>query len=198
MSGSFMSVTDLATARGVSKQAISKTLARHAGLVATRKDGVRLLVDVDAFDRVTGNDTDPAQMLRNRAVAPSAQVRQSQQSFAQQPDPPQRMPGGTAHLAYSVSRAKRETYEADLARISLDKEMGKLVPVTQVTDAMVACGQKLVRMIDQLPAKSEDPAVRKILKEVAAELRREMYESMKLTADAADAAEAGEDEDGGP
>ena len=67
MSGSFMSVTDLATARGVSKQAISKTLARHAGQVATKKDGIRLLVDVDAFDRVTGNDTDPAQMLRNRA-----------------------------------------------------------------------------------------------------------------------------------
>lgn len=197
MTGSFMSVTDLASARGVSKQAISKTLARHAGQVATRKDGVRLLVDVDAFDRITGNDTDPAQMLRNRAVAPSAQVRQPQQSFAL-PEPQQRTPGGTAHLAYSVSRAKRETYEADLARISLDKEMGKLVPVTQVTDAMVACGQKLARMIDQLPAKSEDPAVRKILKEVAADLRREMYESMKLTADAADAAEAGEDEDGGP
>lgn len=197
-----MSVTDLATARGVSKQAISKALARHAGQVTTRKDGVRLLVDVDAFDRITGNDTDPAQALRNRTGTPTAQARLPMQQFGQQsgqqPELQQRTPGGTAQLAFSVNRAKRESYEAELARLSLDKEMGRLVPVNVVTDAMVACGQKLVRMIDQLPAKSEDPAVRKILKEVATELRREMFESMKLTADAADAAEAGEDEDGGP
>lgn len=175
-----MSVTNLAAARGVSKQAISKMLARHEGQIPTRKDGARLMVDVDAFDRMTHSETDPSQALRNRNVEPSVQVTAAPQGTA-----PARTPASAAQQVFSASRAKREAWEAELSRIALEKEIGKLVSVNAVTDAMVECGQKIVRVIDQLPSKSEDPAVRAILKQVGQELRAALYESMKLAGDAA-------------
>ena len=182
MSGQFMSVTDLAAAQGVSKQAISKQLSRCAGQIPTRKDGVRLLVDVEAYDRLTGGNTDPAQALRNRDVRPSAQV-------AAAPAPagaPARTPTSQAQTVYSIQRAKREGFDAELARIALEKEMGKLVPVKEVEDAMVECAMKLTRIIEQLPSKSEDPAVKAILKQVGTDLRSALHESMKLTRDEAE------------
>lgn len=188
MSGHYMSVTDLAGARGVSKQAISKTLSRHAAQVPTRKDGVRLMVDVEAFDRVTGAETEPSQALRNRdRMVPPPVGR------AAPPSEPARAPGAIAQQAFSVHRARREQSEAELSRIALEQKMGKLVPVTAVTDAMVACAQKMVRIIDQMPSKAEDQAVRAILKQIGIDLRRELYESLKTTADQAAAEDAADD-----
>ncbi len=186
MSGAFMSVTDLAARRGVSKQAISKSLARFGDQVPTRKLGSRLLIDVEAFDRVSGSETDPAQALRNRGrddeappATPAAPAKPSAQAVAT--------------TAFSVNRARRESFEAELARLELEKVLGKVVPVEDVTDAMVNCSQKLVRIIEQMPSRSEDPAVRKILKEVSHDLRVALYESMKLTASEGDL-EDGEDD----
>lgn len=178
MSTNFMSVTDLAAARGVSKQAISKQLGRHGGDIPTRKDGARLLVDVDAYDRMMGGETDPSQSLRNRDVRPSAQV-------AGGADAPRAI-DNSAQREFSLHRAKRESFDAELARISLEKEMGKLVPVKDVEDAMVECAMKLTRIIEQLPSKSEDPAVKAILKQAAGDLRLALHESMRLTREEAE------------
>lgn len=184
-----MSVTDLAARRGVSKQAISKSLKRFGDQVPTRTLGSRLLIDVEAFDRVSGFETDPSQALRNRerhdeappasTPAPAAPVKPSAQSVAS--------------TAFSVNRARRESFEAELARLELEKELGKVVPVEAVTDAMVACSQKLVRIIEQAPSRSEDPAIKKILKEISHDLRVALYESMKISADQGDL-EDGEDD----
>lgn len=188
-----MSVTDLAGSLGVSKQAISKNLERHGEKIPTRMQGVRKLVDVEAYERVMGEEADPSQALRNRDVKPSAQA----QAPAPAPPPAARQQS-TAQQVFSVHRAKREAWDAELSRLALEKEMGKLVPVTAVTDAMVECGQKIVRIIEQMPSKSEDPAVRAILKAVGQELRTALYESMKLAADQAtelnDPAEEGDGE----
>lgn len=183
MSNQWMSVSDIASARGVSKQAVSKRLAALGDRVPTRMDGIRKMVDAEAYDRVTGAETDPAQALRNRDVNP--QAAQPAPLF-KAADAPKRDVGSIAGQAFSVNRAKREGYDAELARIALEKEQGRLVPVDQVTDAMVTCAQKLVRLIDGLPGETEDPALRAILKRKAAELRAALYESMRLVADGSD------------
>ncbi len=180
----WMSVSDIAGARGVSKQAVSKQLSRFGSRVPTRKDGIRLMVDVDAYERVAGAETDPAQALRNRDV--NAAAAQPVLPLATAPAAqPKRDASQIAGAAFSVHRAKRESYDAELSRLALEKETGKLVPVEQVTDALVTCAQKLVRIIDALPGESEDLQVRAILKRKAHELRAALYESMKLTADSA-------------
>lgn len=189
MNGAFMSVTDLARATGVSKQAISKTLARHGARIPTRMDGMRKLVDVDAFDRVRGAETDPSQALRNRAVPRGHPAAHAADTLPAEP----RTEGKGAQLEFSQHRAKRESFDAELSRIALEQKMGKLVPVTAVTDAMVACAQKMVRIIDQMPSKAEDQAVRAILKQIGIDLRRELYESLKTTADQAAAEDAADD-----
>ena len=186
MSNQWMSVSDIASARGVSKQAVSKRLAALGARVPTRKDGIRLMVDAEAYDRVTGAETDPAQALRNRDVNPNAgQAALPLKAVGADPQP-QRNVATIAGQAFSVNRAKREGYDAELARIALEKEQGRLVPVDQVTDAMVTCAQKLVRIIDGLPGESEDPVVRAILKRKSVEMRTALYESMKLLADGSD------------
>lgn len=190
----WVSVSALAQARGVSKQAVSKQLAHLAGRVPTRKAGRELLVDVVRFNEITGADTDPAQALRNRDVNPAAAApslplgglaaRTQEKSL-----------GARAGEAFSVHRATREKHEAELSRLLLEQKMGKLVPVTAVTDAMVTCAQRLLRVIDALPGKSEDPAMRALLKGFATDVRRELHEAMKLTAEEAIADSGVDDED---
>lgn len=166
--GVWVSLTEAAGIKGVSKQAISKRLERLSGRVATRREGQRLLFNLAEYDRVTGAETDPAQALRNRAAAGE--------------EPAARKPGETAQLAFSVHRAKRENYEAELARLKLDEQLGKLVPVADVEAAMVRCAERLVRGLDQIPALSDDPQARLALKGKVRELRQVLADEMKLMA----------------
>jgi hypothetical protein len=179
-----MSVSDIAEARRVSKQAISKQVARLGNRVPTRKEGTRLLVDVEAFDRVTGSETDPAQALRNRDVNPNAAS--AQPTFLPPEGAAKQIRDTSAGHDFSINRAKREGYDAELSRIALEREMGKLVPVAAVEDAMVHCAQNLVRIIDTLPSASDDPQTRMLLKKISGDLRAALYENMKLTAELAD------------
>ena len=65
--------------------------------------------------------------------------------------------------------------DADLKRLDLDERRGVLIRVAKVEDAIVAAGEKIVRIIDQLPmdylatavAKGGVQALRMALKEIA-------------------------------
>ena len=174
--GIWISVSDVAEKRGVSKQAISKRLKALEGRVSTRKEGNRLLVNIAEYDKVTGAETDPAQELRNREIHRPPNDGTSGQS-----------PSGKASLAFSIQRAKRESYDAEMARLRLEELQGKLVPVAAVEDAMVRCATVLLRVIEQLPGESDDPAVRIILKNKVHELRAALEREMRLLAEQAEA-----------
>lgn len=178
----WLSVSDLASAKGVSKQAISKRLSAFAGRVPTRKDGVRLMVDVAAFDQITGAETDPAQALRNRDVNLNAGAGLP---FAESA-PVQKSAGARSQEAFSVFRAKREQHEAALAELVLEEKRGKLVRVQEVEDAMVRCAQNLLRVVEGIVSESDDPQVRVILKRKQQEWREAVYRKMKLMADGAE------------
>jgi predicted transcriptional regulator len=179
--GVWQSVSEIAAQRGVSKQAVSKRLKALAGRVATRQDGPRLLVNRAEFDRIVGAETDPAQALRNRnQVAGGTAV-----GGVEAPRPQ----GDLAAKVYSQQRAKRESYEAEMARLELEEKQGRLLPVADVEAAMVRCAEALLREIEQLPASSDDPAIRVILKDRARRLRETLSREMRLLAndDAGDA-----------
>lgn len=178
--GIWMSVSDVADRRGVSKQAISKRLKALGGRVSTRKDGNRLLVNIAEYDKVIGAETDPAQELRNRELP------------ARQPDVLQQTPGGKASLAFSIQRAKRESYDAEMARLRLEELQGKLVPIAQVEEAMVRCATVLLRVIEQLPGESDDPALRIVLKNKVHELRGTLEREMRMLSEQADSEAAAE------
>jgi hypothetical protein len=177
-----MSVSEAAAARGVSKQAISKRLQALGPRVTTRRDGRQLLFNTVEFDRITGAETDPAQQLRNRG---NGDDRQGGLGLAAQNE-------AVPQQDYSRERAKREAYEAEKARLDLEERLGKLVPVVAVEAAMVRCAEAMIRIIDQLPSKSDVPDVRTFLKETGADLRKALAENMRLVAND-DSASEGED-----
>lgn len=180
--GLWMSVSEAADQRGVSKQAISKRLKGLEGRVSTKKDGQKLLINMAEYDRVTQAETDPSQALRNRALPP----RDPRQGPAAVSGPaPEPRPQDLAQRVFSTQRAKRESYEAESARLDLEERLGKLLPVKDVEDAMVRCATAIIRLIDALPAESEDPAIRVILKRKAVELRLAVAAEMTLLASGA-------------
>lgn len=174
--GVWVSVSEAASMRGVSKQALSKRLKRLGGQVSTRQDGRQLLVNLPEFDRVTGAQTDPSQVLRNRGGA------------AARPDehagevPKARPVGDLAQQAFSVQRAKREGYDAEMARLKLEEQLGRVVAVVDVQAAMVRCAEILVRKLDQIPALTDDPKLKAHLKDKVRELRQVLADEMRLLA----------------
>jgi hypothetical protein len=149
------------------------------------------MINMVEYDRVTQAETDPAQALRNRALPP----RDPRDGPAAVSGPaPAARPQDMAQKVFSAQRAKRESYEAESARLDLEERLGKLLPVKDVEEAMVRCATAIIRLIDAMPAESEDPAVRAILKRKAVELRLAVASEMTLLASGANQAEPGSEQ----
>lgn len=180
--GVWLSVSEAAAARGVSKQAISKRLKSLGGRVATRHEGRQLLLNIAEFDRITGAETDPAQALRNRHLDRgddgAAGAGRGMAPPGPAPQPPRA--GDAATEVYSQQKARQTAYAAEMARLDLEERTGKLVTVAAATDAMVRCGSAMVRVIDQLPSRSDDPKIKPLLKDLARELRQTLADEMTL------------------
>jgi hypothetical protein len=92
----------------------------------------------------------------------------------------------------TLTQAKREAeaHRADLLRLDLEERRGKLMRVSKVEDALATIGQKIVRIIDQLPMDADDlatavarggvPALRLAMKEIARRMRTGIADSLSL------------------
>lgn len=92
----------------------------------------------------------------------------------------------------TLTQAKRDTeaHRSELLRLDLEERRGKLMPVAKVLDAMAVAGEKIVRIIDQLPMDADDlatsvarggsQALRAALKEVARRMRTAIADSLNL------------------
>jgi hypothetical protein len=92
----------------------------------------------------------------------------------------------------TLTQAKRDTeaYRAELLRLNVEERRGKLVQVSKVEDALADAGEKIVRIIDQLPMDAEDlatsvarggaQALRAALKEIARRQRMAIADSLSL------------------
>lgn len=166
--GVWLPVSELARRKGISKQAISKRVARFQdqGLLST-KTGERgaVLVNLIDFDRVAGETTDFAREQGGRW-----------------PDPAMTAPDSSA-VSYTKSQAEEKRYKAEMARLDLEERLRKVLPVAEVEAAMVRAAEIIVRIIDRLPTRTDDPATRTILRKFANELRVEIAASMSALFD---------------
>lgn len=92
----------------------------------------------------------------------------------------------------TLTQAKRDTeaHRSELLRLDLEERRGKLVPVAKVLDAMAVAGEKIVRIIDQLPMDADDlatsvarggsQALRAALKEISRRMRTAIADSLNL------------------
>lgn len=155
----WLSVSDLGRVRGVSKQAISKRLAAFGGKVPVQRKGRELLVEVASYDKAAGEDTDPAQALRN-SNAPPSRTDPSAPTFAE-PRPAQTQDGLAAKV-YSTQRARRENYNADLSKLKLERESGRWIEAHR---AQQAWGKELAAFV----AETESFIVNRLARELAEE-----------------------------
>ena len=92
----------------------------------------------------------------------------------------------------TLTQAKRDTeaHRSELLRLDLDERRGKLMPVSKVEDALAVAGEKIVRIIDQMPMDADDlatsvarggaQALRAALKEIARRMRTGIADSLSL------------------
>ncbi len=140
--GLWVSVSALASQKGLTKQTVSEKVARlvEQGLLTTRPGkGKAKLVNVAQYDRVTGDTADLSkeQGARTKKADDDAAGR----------DP-----------TFSREQARRAGYEAELKRLDLEERLGKLRSVEDIVAATIACGEVVVREVDQLVTRADDIA----------------------------------------
>ncbi|KFC63989.1 MarR family protein [Bosea sp. LC85] len=141
----WVSVSDLARLKGLSKAAVSE---RVKGLVAKGQlstkpgKGKVVLVNLAAFDRVIGETTDLAR-------AAGAETRR-QHSAPPQADP-------TAPI-YTAEQARHMAYKAESARLDLEERQGKILPIADIAQAVTVAAEALARAIETLPSLADDIA----------------------------------------
>lgn len=188
--GDWVSVTDLAQARGVTHQAISKrvrSLGRRGNL-PTRRDGKAVLVHVPTFDALAAAAHDPAQDLRNRHTKPpaivpatdAAKIVSAAMSFAAPP-----------HVPYDDAAAREKNAKAALAEIELARRRGELVRACDLEDAAVAVATSIAQRLAGLKAlagqfyaasKGGEDALRIMLAEKVADIQRAIAEDLRKLA----------------
>ncbi|WP_454683984.1 hypothetical protein [Ancylobacter moscoviensis] len=175
--GLWLSLTDLAQARGVSKPAISQNLRKwkERGVdIPTRMEGRTLLINVAAYDAARGEVGNPA--------------------YGQEPerDEPPVKPG--TDPVFAREQAREKAYSADMKKLQLARELRTTVAIDRLEDDLARVMEPVVKAIDRLPGIAEDVAaaisqngvqgVRAALKTAAADLRNQIADGLaKLAAD---------------
>jgi hypothetical protein len=144
----WLTMTQAAERRGVSKQAISKTVGRLVaeGRLSTKAgQGGAKLINIVAFERLVASESDPAQALRNSKVSAA--------------EPP--APSSQASLSptYMDSRATREAYQAEAARLDIAERLGDLVSKTDISARTTTAFRKLRDRLMMLPGRISDRMV---------------------------------------
>lgn len=187
--GLWVSVSALAGLKGVAKQTISEKVARLVGdgkLQTKPGKGKAKLINVAAYDRALGETTDLAR-------AQGAQTKQAAADPATPRDP-----------TFTKHQADRAGYEAELKRLDLEERLGRLRTVADIEDATVACGETVVRLIEQLVLSADEMAAavakdgvagaRGVLKNIQFDLRTKIAEAFTKIAAADDSAAVTEPE----
>ncbi len=165
-SGLWQPLAAVAKARGVSRQAVAKRVARYveAGRLSTRP-GPRgtVLVNIVAFDRVTNEETDPAQALRNGrepdAPAPAAAPTEDDAEAAGDEEAAPASSGGASPAAagsYSAAKTLGESYKAENARLDLEERLGRLADRDETRRLTMDVFRVLRDRLLSIPARLQD------------------------------------------
>ena len=137
----------------VGQSALSRYVTKYADALDPQKDGRETTIDFEVLANHRSENIN-----RGEAASPS--------------QAPVEIKRGRADEAARNIRAQRE-----LRELELDERRGVLVRVAKVEDALATAGEKIVRIIDQLPMDADDlataiakggvQALRVALKEIA-------------------------------
>lgn len=162
---------------GQRQPAVSKALKQ--GRISLNEHG---LIDPDVADLAWARNSQ-----RQRVAQPGAEPAATEPS----PEPPQVLPEklGSGPQAYQRARAMREVYQAEIARLKVEKEKGELVDRAEVersfAEALSALRTSLlglgVRLMSDLVAVEDE-------REARALVDREVRETLEALAKAFDAA----------
>lgn len=180
-----LSVSEIARAKGVTAQAISKRVKRFVaeGRLETRELRGQKMVPLADYDRLVGETTD---FGRARPVqgtdgggAETGRAVEGRVSTDENP-------------IYTQEQARKARYDADLRAIELGKARREILLTADVERDMARCAEAMVRRIDLLPALAEDCAAavarngadgaRQFLRAQARLLREAVGEEFRLLA----------------
>ena len=178
----WVSVSELARRKGISKQAVHKTVGRlvEQGLIQTKQGaGSSKLISFQAYEAAVGRTIDGIRAENGRASTPST----SQPSNT----PVDARLTPSDKLVLSEQQARRTKIIADRQQILLETELKQLIRADEVSIAIDACAEVIIRSLDQLPTHADALvataaegvfAVRAKLKELGAELRKSMERAL--------------------
>jgi hypothetical protein len=179
-----ISAAEYARHAGISKAAVSKQIASG-----------RIPVYGPTGEKVPAGD--PGKKLISAAEADRARsqsrirVNVVDDEEPAEPTAPRNAPAGDqGQPNLTRARTASEAHRAQLLRLDLDERRGKLMRVSKVEDALATVGEKIVRIIDQLPMDADDlatavarggvPALRLAMKEIARRMRMGIADSLSL------------------
>jgi hypothetical protein len=128
--------------------------AHHAGLsrATVSQQIARGKIPVYGLNGERMAPGDPGKKLINAAEADRARS-QSRNRVNVAADEAASAPRGADQGQPNLTRARTasEVYRAQLLRLDLEERRGELIQVSKVEDALAFAGEKIVRVIDQLP-----------------------------------------------
>lgn len=174
--GVWLTITEIARRKGVSKQALSKRVKslEADGKIRVRRDGQRVLVDLAEYDRAVGDFGDGGR------EAAAETVRAARREIA----------GRTSKGLRDV-QLERARYDTRMRALDYAQRTGELVPISGpggVEDALVEASAVIIRALDitmrhfdriREAAKDGEPAVRRVIKDIIHEQRTTIGKAMQ-------------------
>jgi hypothetical protein len=191
--GLWLSVSDVARRRGVDKAAVSRRVARlvRDGKLSTRpgRRGVKL-INLAAYDLATGESTDIEKVIGA----------ETKKILAGEVDPFAGAPTAADAARLRAAKADQAVYDSELAKLKLAAERRLVLPIRDVELAMARTAELIVSAIERIPTHASDVTaacsregelgVRKLLKDIAYQLRDTVAREMRLLEQEGKAAEA--------
>jgi hypothetical protein len=150
----------------VGQSALSRYVAKYSDVLEPQRDGRELTINFEALIQHRSENINRAE-----PASPS--------------QAPVSIKRGRADEAARNIRAQRELRELELA-----ERRGELMRVSKVADALASAGEKIVRIVDQLPMDADDlatavakggvPSLRFALKDIARRMRTGIADSLSL------------------
>lgn len=179
-----VSVSEAARMKGVTKQTISEKLARlvDAELIAVAKRGREKVFSLAAYDAAVNEVTDPARVIAQQ-TAKTVRT-DDDEDFTAAPK------ASARPSAYNDALTRKAQLDADARQIDIDRQMGRLLPVDEVTIAMERCAEAVTRDLDQMVSFADDfaaamtrggvSALREEIRKKVRGLRATLAQSMTL------------------
>lgn len=149
-SGLWLSISDIAKRKGVSKQTISEKVAKLGDKIEIRPGKNRTkLINLAQYDRLVGEIAD----LGKELAAETA--RQAQAAPVMEADQPLDL-APLAPAPYSTAQADRARYESELKKLDLAERRGQLVAISDLTEALASVGDTIAQILARLPLRADD------------------------------------------